>query len=157
MAMEMHVLADRQLASIAEWQRAIDREGYPLSLAEDVELAKVKGLIPAALNGRDTGFECYRDNAKETLEWLGLDHFDHGWQYALGFRWRGDMSELLAAWMAATAYAAATQGILFDHQEAKAFTPEQARETVRAIERDIPRMEAALAELIKKFAQRSEQ
>ncbi len=50
-----------------------------------------------------------------------------------------------------TSYAAATQGIIFDHQEAKAFTPKEARDTVRGIERDIPRIKAAIAEGIRKL------
>jgi hypothetical protein len=37
MSMEMIILPDRQVSSIAEWQAAIDREGYPLQLAPDMQ------------------------------------------------------------------------------------------------------------------------
>jgi hypothetical protein len=54
--------------------------------------------------------------------------------------------------MAATAYAAATGGIIFDHEEGKLFTPEQARETVRNIARDLSAMDTILADVMKKMS-----
>lgn len=131
-------------------------EGFPLRLAEDVTFVTVKGLVPARLSDEQTGFECYHDDAKETVEFLGSDNFSHPWSYALGFRWRGsNFDELQAAWMAATAYAAATDGIVFDHEEGKALTPQQARDMVAQILRDIPRAVEFMAALKKKFETKS--
>jgi hypothetical protein len=155
MAMEMHVLSDRRLNSIAEWQRAIDAETFPLRLDSSVQFNSAEGFLPSRLVDKITGFECYHDDANHTMNFLGVSNFGHRWKYALGFRWRGDAAELQAAWMAATAYAAATGGIVFDHEEGKVFTPPQARETVRDIVRDLPAMEAILQEIKKKFAARS--
>jgi hypothetical protein len=155
MAMELHVFSDRQFSSIAEWQRAIDIEKYPLRLAADVQFASAQGFLPATLNGRQTGFECYHDDAMGTMKFLGNDHFGHRWGFALGFRWRGDFDELEAAWMAATAYAAGTDGVIFDHQEGKQFTPAQARDVIDGIIRDRPRAEAHVEEVKRKFASKS--
>jgi hypothetical protein len=43
MAMELHVLSNRRLSSIAEWQRAIGAQGFPLRLAADVQFASADG------------------------------------------------------------------------------------------------------------------
>ena len=151
MAMEIHVLSDRRLASIAEWQRAIDAEGFPLRLSSGVQFDTAQGFLPSRLGEKKTGFECYHDNASETMNFLGQINFGHRWGFALGFRWIGDPAELQAAWMAATAYARSTDGIVFDHQEGRVFTPLQALEVIRNIERDLPAFEQAMRDVAKKF------
>src|SRR6185437_6163671 len=93
---------------------AVNLEGYGLQFSDDVRLETVSGLVPATFDGQQTGFECYRDDAQETMDDYGRSHFSSRWKYALGFRWRGDLAELLAVWMAATAYARATGGTIFD-------------------------------------------
>jgi hypothetical protein len=154
MSMELHVLSDIQLNSMAEWQRAIDEESYPIQLDADISLISVKGLLPLTLDGRRTGFECYHDDASGTMGFLGLDHFPHRWKFALGFRWRGDIDELQAAWMAATAYVATTAGVIFDHEEATVLTPEQARKMVADILKGRPHFDAIMEEIHKKLAAR---
>ena len=144
-------MSDRRLASIAEWQRAIDAEKYPLKLANNVNLTRDRGFLPVRLDSQSTGFECFQDDAKETMSFLGISNFDHSWKHSLGFRWTGQPGELDAAWMAATAYAAATGGIIFDHHEGKVFSPQQARETVRGIIRDGPTMKKAFEEIKRRF------
>jgi hypothetical protein len=107
------------------------------------------------LHGRLTGFECFHDNAQETQDFLGSSHFDHAWKFALGFRWIGDMAELQAAWMAAAAYARAANGIVFDPQEGKVFTPGEAVEVVHQIQRDMPRMDAAMREIMRRLTSKT--
>lgn len=151
--MELHVLSDRPLGSIMQWQQAIDAEGFPLRLPSNIDLVSIKGFVPVDFVNRKIGFECYHDDAKGMLEFLGESNFDHRWRLAFGFRWLGTRpEELQAAWMAATAYAAATGGIIFDHEEGKLFTPEQARETVRNIARDLSAMDTILADVMKKMS-----
>lgn len=151
--MELEVFSDRQLISTAEWQHAIDAEGFSLRLDADVRLEHVRGLFPAMLDEKRTGFECFRDDASEAMTDLGEANFGRRWRFALGFRWLGSsMDELQAAWMAATAYAAAADGVVFDCEEGKVLTPQQAREAVRHIVRDIPAMEEVLEKIKKKFS-----
>jgi hypothetical protein len=153
MAMELHVLSDQRLNSIAEWQRAIGREGYPLHLDGNTQLGAVKGFLPATMNRKQTGFECYHDDALETMSFLGNDQFGHRWKYSFGFRWRGSsFEELDASWMAATAYAAATGGIIFDHEEGRVFTAQQARELVAKFVSERPQTKARMEKILQRLA-----
>lgn len=117
MAMEIFVLSDRELISVAEWQAAIDAEGYVLRLASDIEVDVHSGFLPAHLRGEPTGFECNRFAADEFMSEMRDVDFGHDWKYGLGFRWRGDFNEMRAAWIAASAYAKAADGVVFDDQE----------------------------------------
>lgn len=84
-----------------------------------------------------TGFECYHHDAAELIRASPDTDFGHAWKYVLGFRWFGSkVSELRAAWMAPTAYAQATGGVVFDDQEGKFRTAVEAREVVREVEQD---------------------
>ena len=154
MAMEMHVLSDRQLNSIAEWQRALNVEGYALQFSADVPLETVSGLVPATLRGQQTGFECYRDDAQEMMKHYGRSHFSPRWKYALGFRWRGDLAELQAAWMAATAYARATSGVIFDPQEMRTYSVSEAANLVKQIERSLPAVEDTIRATVEEMTRR---
>jgi hypothetical protein len=49
----------------------------------------------------------------------------------LAFRWRGDFNELRAAWIAGSAYARATDGMVFDDQEGKVRSAAEASEVAR--------------------------
>jgi hypothetical protein len=81
--------------------------------------------------------------------------FGRSWAFALSFRIVGDFAELRSAWMAATAYAHATSGIVFDAQEDKLYNYGEARKAVRDIERDWPVMEAAVQAAIRKIGTKS--
>jgi hypothetical protein len=155
MSMEIEVFSDRSLASTAEWQRAIDIEEFPLRLDADVALDEVKGLFPVKLGDTRIGFECFHDDANEIMNDLGAEKFNHRWRFALGFRWLGSrMDELQATWMAAAAYAAATDGVVFDCENGEILTAQQARHAVREIIRDLPRMTALLENIKQEFSKK---
>jgi hypothetical protein len=137
MSMELWVFSDRQLSSIEEWQLAIDAEGYPLQLSDEIPFEQLKGFLPMHLRAELTGFECYHDDAAEMIRENPDIDFGRAWKYVLGFRWLGSkVSELRAAWMAGTAYAQATDGVVFDDQEGKFRKAAEAREVVREVEQD---------------------
>ena len=155
MAMEIHVLSDQRLTSITEWQRVIDAEAFPLRLSPDVQLDTVSGFLPAQLDGKNTGFECYHDNADALINGDSEINFGRRWKFALGFRFVGDFTELRAAWMAATAYARATAGVVYDPQEGRLYSAPEALQAVRQIERDWPAFESAVQAVTRKFAEKS--
>jgi len=139
MSIEVSVLSDRRLASTEEWQRAIDAEGFSLRLDPDVVLDEASGFFPAQLGGKSTGFECYHDDAAELIAENTDFDFGRPWTCALGLRVGGDMSEVCAAFMAATAYARATGGIVWDGESGDLMSPDRAVEVTRDIERDVPK------------------
>ena len=77
--------------------------------------------------------------------------FPHKWKFVLAFRFGSKLGELESAWMAATAYARATQGVVLDEQDGKQREPNEARQVIRDIERERPAVEAAMHEILKKM------
>lgn len=148
MSMELWVLSDRQLNSIAEWQAAIDSEGYSLTLKTDASLERLNGFLPCHLRGELTGFECYHNDAAAFMQNNATVSVGHDWKYALGFRWLGSkQNETLAAWMAGTAYARATAGLVVNDQDSQRRTAAQSAEVVRDIEHPSQAYEEARREL----------
>jgi hypothetical protein len=146
-AMELFVLSDKQLRSVAEWQAAIEAEGYPLQLDDKTPITALKGFLPAQLRAATTGFECGHWPADRFMREMSGVNFDHDWKHVLTFRWGGDLNQVQAAWMAAAAYATATDGVVFDEEEGKVRTAVDARAVVQEIECDMPKVEAILREL----------
>jgi hypothetical protein len=149
MAMELFVLSDAMLNSTADWQAAIDGEGYPLRLPGDKLIESLKGFLPALLRDTKTGFECSLWPADDLIREMPGTEFGHDWKYALAFRWGGNLNQVPAVWMAATAYAKATNGVVFDEVQGKIYSPVDAQAVVNVVERELPEMEAMLRDLNK--------
>ena len=151
MAMEIYALSDSQLNSIAEWQRAINAEHFPFPVQLSVETPfnKLSGFLPAHYDNAPSGFECDHWNPRSTMGEYPDIKFGHSWKYALAFRFGGRPGELESAWMAATAYARATGGVVFDTEEGRIFQPDEAAQLVRKIEQNRP-LRATISETIKR-------
>src|SRR5262245_31117271 len=121
MAVEIYVLSDRRLKSLTEWQRAIDAESFPfpLRLAADASFDDLNGFLPARYENAPSGFECDHWDSRSIIADYPHIGFGHAWKYALAFRFGVKPGELESAWMAATAYARATRGLVFDTEEGK--------------------------------------
>jgi hypothetical protein len=155
MSMELWVLSDKQLSSIAEWQAAVDTEKYSITFDKIASFESLKGFLPCDLRGELTGFECYHDDAAALMHDHAEINFGHDWKYALGLRWLGSkQNETLAAWMAGTAYARATAGIVINDQESRIRTATEAAEVVRDIEHPSQAFEDARRELRRRRALR---
>ena len=122
MSTELHVLSDRRLISFAEWQQAIDAEAFPLRLETGSEFLTAKGFVPARLQGEQAGFELFHDDATELASAYASFDFGQSWVYALSMRWGANLNALRSGWMAASAYAAATNGLLFDPEQGRMFS-----------------------------------
>jgi hypothetical protein len=142
MSLELCVFSDTSLASMSDWQKAVDAEGFALRLSADEPFAAVNGFLPASLRGKETGFECHHVDPREMIDTYEDIQFGRDWKHALVLVWGGDFAEMQAAWMAATAYARATSGIVFDPEAGELLTPSQALEMVHDNERVLPRLEA---------------
>jgi hypothetical protein len=139
MSIEMSVLSDRRLTSTAEWQRAIDAEGFPLKLDPGVALEKISGFLPGYFGDKLTGFECHHDDPVEFFQSHADSDFGRRWSHVLGLRIIGNYAEQRAVWMAATAYARATEGVVWDGESGEVMSPDRAAEVARKIDRTAPR------------------
>src|ERR1700738_1222614 len=125
--MELFVLSDRQLASIAEWQQAIAAEGFGLVMSTQTPFNALDGFLPAELCERRTGFECAHRDPQVLVGKHAKVNFGHRWSYMLAFRWDNrDIFQIPAAYIASAAYASATNGMLFDGSAGRAISPQRA-------------------------------
>ena len=154
MSMEIYVFSDRQLSSIANWQTAIDNQGFALTLSTARPFAAIRHLLPIQVAGAQTGFECDHWDSSDILDGYPEIGFDHRWKYCLAFRWGADFKACLGAYMAAAAYAGATDGVVFDCEQAQLLSPQEAVQAARDIERQLPAMEQALRGAIEKLKTR---
>jgi hypothetical protein len=89
MPMELFVLSDRRLTSIAEWQQAITAEGFPLALSTEAPFEALDGFLPAQLSEKPSGFECTHWDPRDLIDGQSKVDFGHRWSYVLAFRWGG--------------------------------------------------------------------
>ena len=151
MSMSVYAFSDRQL-SIAEWQAAIDAQGFGVKLDQSRAFAELSGFLPVHLDGHDTGFECDHADGKELLGELAAEGFpaSRDWKYALCFNYQGDQYECSSACLAAASYVAATDGTLFESEEAVFYEPQGALEFARKTAD--PAAWAMMAEYLAKIA-----
>lgn len=153
MSMEAFVLSDRALGSIEEWQAAIDAEGFGLRLETMQAMAALRGHLPARWSGREAGFECGHGSLEELASTYPDSGFGRDWKHVLCFYW-GTLPGCVGAYMAASAYARATGGLIFDPQDDKLLTAEEACKVARETEAVAPQIEAELAESARRRAER---
>jgi hypothetical protein len=149
--MEIYVLSDTQLASMADWQKAIDAEGFALVLSPARSFAALRGSLPIQVADTQTGFECDHWDPREILEGYSDAGFDHRWHYCLAFRWGADLKACLGAYMAAAAYAGVTKGVVLDCDQGKILQPTEAAQMARNIEAQLPMIEQAMRGVVEKF------
>jgi hypothetical protein len=148
MAMYMSVLSDERLNSNAEWQKAIDAEEFSLRLFDGKHADADNGNLSVWLDDEETSIEYGVYDFSELREDFEHINFGRDWKYAISFTWSSSFAEEIAAWMAATAYARVTGGVVFDQQEGKLFTPDEALAMTREIERRRPELEAILRSFV---------
>jgi len=138
MTMSLWIFSDRELNGVAEWQAAVDAQGYPLRLSPDVDFERISGFFPMHSRGELTGFECYHEDLSDVRDNVPDVAIEHDWKFVLGFVWLGSKeNELVAAWMAATAYVQATGGIILDGEEGALCTLADAQALVRRLEQPL--------------------
>jgi hypothetical protein len=139
MSVEIFVMSDRRLASIAEWQKAIEQEGFNLRLDASRPLEALGGHLPAWRGSEAAGFECDHCDAADLLDDDDLADINFGrhWSQTLAFRFGGDLLALWGVFVAAAAYARATGGVVFDSEAGEVLTPDKAAEVARDVELEL--------------------
>lgn len=140
MSMQICVLADSKLGSIAEWQEAIDTDKFPLRLSSP----EPNRNLGARLNEEETSIEYGIYDFSELKNTYPHVSFGRDWKFVVAFTWSSDLAQGIASWMAATAYAGATGGIVFDEQEGKLLTPDKSLQIARDMEQSRPEVEGAI-------------
>lgn len=135
MSIELDAFSNRRLNSMAEWQAAIDAEGFDIRLDDSRAFEDLEGFLPAVMGGLNTGFECNHFEGQQLVDELNADGLDVGgpWTFALCFRFGGDKDECVCANMSAAAYIKATDGVLFVDVDGEAYPPAQALEQARKL------------------------
>lgn len=125
MSMDLYIFSDRPALSMAEWQSAIDADGFQILLDPTAVFADLNGFLPVRLDGAGTGFEVDHEDAHDVIGQFAESGFHVGraWKCALAFHWGGDAREMVAAYSTAASYARMTDGVVFDPQEEVVMEP----------------------------------
>jgi hypothetical protein len=138
MSIEIYVLSDRRLDSIAAWQQALDREGFTLRLDTSRPFEALSGYLPAYRGSEEAGFECDHWTMSDLTEEPPEQRFGRAWRHVLAFRFGGDEFALWAANAAATAYARATDGVVYDSEAGEILSPDKAAALTRHYASHLP-------------------
>lgn len=144
---EIFVFSDRRVGSMADWQRAIDNEGFALKLSTNSVTDELTGFLSAKLGNKDAGFECDQADAATLMARYPDVDFGHAWRFARVFRGDPDLKSNIASWVGAVIFAKVTGGKIFDPRDRKLYAPEQALDPLREFERDILQVEDELKKL----------
>ena len=90
------------------------------------------------LRGRQSGFESYHDDPRELMEtYADVPYFKScpAWKHVISFRWGSLAHEGVSVFMAAAAYAKATDGVVYDPQEGSVLTLDEVRTLVGVFEK----------------------
>lgn len=147
------VVTDALLESIAKWQDAIDAEGFSLHLSD----GGPDQNLNAKLGEVETTIEYGVYDFDELKEVYGNVNFGRDWKHVVAFTFSSSFDEAIASWMAATAYARATGALIFDGQEGRLFSPDEALRITRDFEQGRPEMEGAIRELKQSFQRGTDQ
>lgn len=86
-----------------EWQQAIDRAGFDLTLDTGFEPRGNVGFVPCTLNGAASGVEMYFDDSADLMREFAAVAGDR--DCCISFRWSGSMLECACAMIASFALA----------------------------------------------------
>ncbi len=151
MAMELYVFSNQQLSSMSAWQAAIDTAGFPVGLPVRFPFDWENRVLPAEFRGRPTTFESKLCDASEHVAESPHIEFGGPWKHGLVLRWGSDAYAGAAAYLAGSAYAQATGGVLLDCEEGKIISAKRAAEIGFDMERSIPMIEAAVRKVMEQF------
>jgi len=138
---EIFVLSNSQVSSIAEWQQAIDKEGFALRLSTSGLFDEMNGHVQARLGHEDAGFECGQLDSAELLTRYSDVDFGHAWKFVRTFRSSSTLKSNIASWIGAATFANVTGGKVFDPQEGKLYAPEEVLSPLREAESNILQIE----------------
>ena len=155
MSIEISILSDSRLGSIAELQHAIDVEGFPLRLPAEAALDPPGGMLSAYLRDKLTVVRYRIEDSRQLMEAHKEIVFGRDWKYLVSLPWIVGFDQFDAAWIIAAAYACATGGAVFDPQEGRLLSSDEARQVVQEMGHVRPQAEAVLQTFVQEFSAKS--
>jgi hypothetical protein len=114
MSLELHVLIADEPPDRVQWQAAINRLGFPVTLDGELDLARSVGFSPCRLQGEESGFELHRDAPGELrATYPSLADIASNARHAISFRCGGDLGECACVMAAAAALVDAFGGLAY--------------------------------------------
>jgi hypothetical protein len=143
MSMEIHVLFRGKLPTKAALQTALRELGFPFSIKPVTgSLERQDGFMPMLLEREETGAEFDVFEGRDAVEEIGGKDVDPCFDRAANFRWGGSMHECASAVCAAAALAKLVDGVVFDDEEGKLLSIEQAIAAARQVFAEVPKPSA---------------
>lgn len=139
MSVEVYVLSNKLLYSTNALQSNIDQLGFQLTVLTDRDWTVARGHVSASWKGQEAGFECSPAQLAGLKETYALN-LGGPWDHAICFRF-GTLPGCAGALIAAAAYAHATNGVLFETEDLKIFSPSDAITHARESELEVVRWE----------------
>jgi hypothetical protein len=144
MAMELFVFSDKRLETITDWNATLVEMGFGVVIEDSRRIAELSGSQPTKLRGRDVWIEYDHFDPTKFFEEQDYVRKERNWKYLLAFRFGGDLYALTAVYMAAAAYAKATDGAVLDEYEPVFRSWQQVVQMAVDNDRDTPRIEALI-------------
>jgi hypothetical protein len=131
--MELHVFFRGELPTRAALTKAMKELGFPLAINPAAgSLEQQKGFMPMRWRRDDAGVEFDVWSGRSAIKEIKAKGVDSSFDRSANFRWGGEEGELLCALCAAAALAKLTNGIVFDPEEDRLQTVDEAIEAARA-------------------------
>jgi hypothetical protein len=127
MASEIHVLFRGALPHLKALSREMGELGFPFTIRySNGSLEEQRGFMPMRLRRAETGVEFDVFDGRAAVEELAGKDVDPAFDRSGNFRWSGDDEEMLAGLCAAAALARLVDGAVFEEQEARLLSADEA-------------------------------
>jgi hypothetical protein len=157
MSSEIHVLFRGALPHLKDLTRAMAELGFPFKVRyAGGSMEQQSGFMPMWFRRDEIGIEFDVFEGRAAVEELAGKGIDPRFDRSGNFRWSGDDDEMLAGLCAAAALAKLVDGAVFDEQDARLLSADEAvalaRRTLQAaLERRRPRRPAARPSDLKRY------
>jgi hypothetical protein len=137
MASEIHVLFRGALPHLKALSRAMDELGFPFKVRyAGCSMEQQHGFMPMWFRRDEIGVEFDVFEGRAAVEELAGKEVDPRFDRSGNFRWSSDDDEMLAGFCAAGALAKLVDGVVFDEQDARLLSADEAAELARQVLQD---------------------
>ncbi len=123
------------LPSGRAWSLAVNDAGFALAMDHEFEPATFRGFLPCRYQGAPTGFEYHAGEVTEDER--EVFEVPEDLDFVITLATRGDNSELACATIALGVLCQLTNGMLYDPQSGEAVSPDEARDWVNEMLKEI--------------------